>query len=169
MPVISTSSVGATAAVADAAASGTTSTRVLLVRAGTRICALPIGAVVETMRLLPVRPVPGVPEAVRGISILRGKPVPVVDLAALLGDAEDPQAGRLVAIRTGNRQVGLAVRDVLRIVEIPGTGTLPPLLQDACAARVRAIAALDAELFWVLDAARLVSAETWDLLAEAEK
>jgi purine-binding chemotaxis protein CheW len=144
------------------------STSVLLVRAGARICALPIGSVVEVMRVLPIRSVSGVPEAVRGISLLRGAPVPVVDLAALLGEDEETGAGRLVAVRTGDRQVGLAVRAVLGIVEISGLAALPPLLQHACAARVQALAALDTEFLWVLDAARLVTGETWDLLASAE-
>jgi chemotaxis signal transduction protein len=92
-----------------------------------------------------------------------------VDLAALLGDGQDPQAARLVAIRTGNRQVGLVVRAVMRIVEISDLDVLPPLLQDACAARVQSIAALDREFLWVLDAARLVPGEIRNLPADAEE
>jgi purine-binding chemotaxis protein CheW len=157
-----------TASCSGPAAAKTTSTRVLLVAAGTRICALPLGSVVETMRLLPIRPAPGTPEAVRGISMLRGAPAPIVDLAALLGDGEDPQAFRVVAVRTGKGQVGLLVRAVLRIAEIPGVEDLPPLLQHVCAARVQAIAALDKEFLWVLDAARLVSAEIQDFVKAGE-
>src|SRR6478672_7770726 len=121
-----------TASCSGPAAAKTTSTRVLLVAAGTRICALPLGSVVETMRLLPILPAPGAPEAVRGISMLRGAPAPIVDLAALLGDGKDPQAFRVVAVRTGKGQVGLLVRAVLRIAEIPGVEDLPPLLQHVC-------------------------------------
>ena len=169
MSVNSASCVEPAAVFTDAGAvSASTSTRVLLVRAGTRICALPVGFVVETLRLPPIRPVPGAAEGVRGISILRGTPVPVVDLAALLGDGEDSQAARLVAVRTGNRQVGLLVRAVWRIAEIPDMAALPPLLQPANDARVQALAAVDQELFWVLDAARLVPEEIWDLAVRAE-
>jgi chemotaxis signal transduction protein len=52
------------------------------VRVGSRICALRISYVHETMRPPPIEPVFGTPAFVRSVSIIRG--VPVVDLEDLL-------------------------------------------------------------------------------------
>src|SRR5688572_15607941 len=57
----------------------------LICRVSTRVCALPLDAVVETMRPLVVEPVAGAPGFVSGLSIVRGEPIPVVDAARLLG------------------------------------------------------------------------------------
>lgn len=129
----------------------------LLVRAGARLCGLPVGAVSETLRPLPVDPVAGGPPWLRGVSILRGEPVPVVDLAGLLAGAPEADPGRFVAVRSGGRHAALAVTAVLGVVELDPAGahTLP-LLRDACGGSLASLRALDGELLVVLGAARLV-------------
>ena len=130
---------------------------VLLVRAGARLCGLPVGAVTETMRPLPVSPVAGAPGWVRGVTILRGEPVPVVDLAALLGGAPEDAPARFVGVRTGDRQAALSVAAVVGVAELDpdGARTLP-LVRDACAGALSSLRALDGDLLVVLGAARLV-------------
>ena len=59
------------------------SDHVLVCRVGERRCALPLDAVIETMRPLPIHPVTGVTEAVLGVCIIRGLATPVLDLAVL--------------------------------------------------------------------------------------
>jgi chemotaxis signal transduction protein len=56
----------------------------LLVRAGQRICALPIGAVRRIVRALAVHPLPGASEELLGLSEFAGEPLPVVSLARLI-------------------------------------------------------------------------------------
>ena len=87
----------------------------LLVRAGPRICALSLADVVETMRPGPIEPLAGAPEVVRGLAVIRGAPVPVVDLASLLGDGEHSVPTRFVTVRTGERNVALLVDEVMGI------------------------------------------------------
>lgn len=124
----------------------------LLCRAGARLCALPIETIVETMRRLPVEPLAKAQPFVLGLSVVRGAPVPVVDVAALLGEtATHPE--RLVTLRVGERMVALALDEVLGLREISGAA-VPPLLQDAAGEVVAAIGALDAELLLVLNTAR---------------
>ena len=53
----------------------------VLVQAGLHLCALPLGAVIETLRPLPLRPLAGAPAGVLGVAVVRGSPVPVIDLA----------------------------------------------------------------------------------------
>ena len=52
----------------------------LVCRVATRICALPVGVVIETLRPLPLEPIAGAPAFVTGPAIIRGEPVPVVEL-----------------------------------------------------------------------------------------
>ncbi|MQA29586.1 MAG: chemotaxis protein CheW [Luteitalea sp.] len=137
----------------------------LLCRVGELLCALPLEHVEETMRPLPVAAIAGVPSFVRGLAVLRGAPVPVVDTASLLtGHASHP--GRFVTVKTGNRRVALIVDTVVGVVEIPGDSidALPRLLQDARLDAISAAGAVDADLLLVLRSSRLVSEEAWALL-----
>src|SRR3954471_17245919 len=84
----------------------------LVFRAGTLLCALPLDEVIETMRPLPTRPLAGTPAFVKGISVLRGVPTPVIDVSRLLtGVAGD--IVRYVAVRTERGPVALGTGHVL--------------------------------------------------------
>ena len=126
----------------------------LICRVGHRSCALPLGAVIETMRPLPVEPVAGTPTGVMGVSIIRGAATVVVDVAALVGsDARAPR--RFVTVRAGERPVALAVEAVDGIRAL-ASEELPPLLGDAASTLVARIAADAGELLLVLQASRLL-------------
>jgi purine-binding chemotaxis protein CheW len=126
----------------------------LLTRTGSRLCALPLDSVVETLRLLPVEPIEPCPPFVLGVCLLRGAPTPVVDIGLLFGQRSGAPR-RLVAVKTGSRRVALAVDEVLGLRSIP-PGEMPPLLREAAGEVISAIATLDAELLLVLDATRIV-------------
>src|SRR5579864_4751234 len=68
----------------------------LFVRAGAHMCALALSNVAEIMRPLPIAPLAGAPEIVRGLSVIRGAPVPVVDLGRLLGSEAQSPSTRFV-------------------------------------------------------------------------
>jgi purine-binding chemotaxis protein CheW len=133
----------------------------LICRVQTRLCALPLEHVVETLRPLPVEPVPGAAPFVLGLAVIRGVPVPVVDSARLLGARDVAQAGRFVTVTAGNRRVALAVDCVLgvRAVVPELLHALPPLLHEADTDVIAAIGLLDAELLLVLRSARLLPDE----------
>jgi purine-binding chemotaxis protein CheW len=137
----------------------------LICRVRTRLCALPLAHVVETMRPLPVSRLSNVPDFVSGLAIVRGVPTAVVDAARLLGE-EDTCPSRFVALRVSDRRVALAVDDVLGVRRIPVgcVHDLPPLLANADQADISAIGALDAELLLVLGTTRLVPNELWAAL-----
>jgi len=138
----------------------------LLCRVHQVVCALPLGQVIETLRPLPVEPLAGAPHFVCGISILRGVPVPVVDLGQLLA-AEPVQPSRFVALRTGLHTVAIAVETVLGVRALAGetASKLPPLLRSAASDVIRSLGSLDRELLLVLDSGKLVPDE---LLARLE-
>lgn len=133
----------------------------LLVRAGPRICALPVEQVIETMRPLPVTPLPGLPVSVQGAAVIRGAAVPVVDVDALLGGTASDRA-RFVLVRCGARAAALAVDAVLGVAPVDGSAPRAiALLQAATAGAVEALGALDRELLLVLAAARVVPDGAW--------
>jgi purine-binding chemotaxis protein CheW len=143
--------------------------RVLVVLARTNRCALPLEHVVETMRPLRIEPVANAPPQLLGISIVRGIPLPVVDLGALLGsDGARSSAAipaRFVTVRAGARCVALAVEFVVGVRNLaPGTlHQLPPLLGGVPSAAVTALGVLDRELVAVLDGSRLLPDDVWAL------
>ena len=55
----------------------------LLVRAGEYVCALPLSAVRQVLRSLPLHPLPGSAPELKGLAELAGDPLPVLDLARL--------------------------------------------------------------------------------------
>ena len=139
--------------------------RVLAVRAGARMLALPIESVVETMRPMPIEPLAGAPSFVRGLAVIRGAAIPVVDVAELLGGAGETP-GRFVTVRLGARRIALAVEAVLGLsaIEPASFARLPPLLDGAARGAVDSVGLLDGELVLVLRAARVLPDEVWRLV-----
>jgi len=142
----------------------------LVFRVGQRLCGLAVEHVDETMRPLPIEPFPDAPPTVRGISIIRAEPTPIVDLRRLLeGEATD-EPRRLITLRVPaagpgvpSRRVGLLVDSVLGVRDSRSLADhpLPPLVrgpgvEGGGAQAVEAIARLDAQLMTVLRAAFLV-------------
>ncbi len=129
----------------------------LVCQVGSRLCGLPLGDVVETMRALPCEALAESPHFVRGVSVIRGEVVPVVDVASLLGLGKGSPT-RFVTITVEGRGVALAVDAVLGVEVIPDAvlHDLPPLVEGASGDVIAAIGALDAELLVVLRSARLV-------------
>jgi len=139
----------------------------LIVTVGTRACAIPLQHVAETMRPLAIEPISGTPEFVRGVSMIRGAPIPVVDLEMLFENAGHNAAyGRFVTLKVGERRVALAVDRVvgLRKLDSAQIGELPPLLRDVGADLIESIGTSDAQLLIVLRATRLVPDAVWATL-----
>ena len=135
----------------------------LLVRAERLTCALPLRAVSEIMRPLPLRTLAGLPSYVGGASIIRGQATPVVDLSLLLGGQRLAQPARYVVLRGGS-PVALAVDDVLgvRALSRESLGGLPRLLVDFGSEHVRSLGSLDGELVPVLASTIVLPDEAWE-------
>jgi purine-binding chemotaxis protein CheW len=143
--------------------------RFLIARASGLGIALPLPNVGETMRPQAVKPLPGMPPYVLGLSRIRGQAIPVVHLGALLGAATPAPAGRFVTVDTGGRRVALAVDAVIgvRRLDADALGRLPPLLGGVPGELVEALGVMDKELLVVLRAARILPTEVWERLAAA--
>jgi purine-binding chemotaxis protein CheW len=140
--------------------------RCLVFRAGALLAALPLDDVVETMRPLPVRPLAGTQPFVLGLTILRGQPAPVVDVALLLS-GDTAAASRFVAVTTPRGPVALATGDVIGLRDTAGdavqqhTGLLGP----APARLVDAVGSLDGEPLFRLRSLAMVPDEVWVAVA----
>lgn len=142
---------------------------VLLVRAGGRVCALPLPQVIETLRPLPAAPLAGLPDFVRGAAVVRGAAIPVVDLAAFLGLEAPAAPSRFVLVRCGPRAAALAVDAVWGVASLEGVErAATPLLGAADGGAVEALGALDGELLVQLQAARIVPDDAWRAISGRE-
>lgn len=137
----------------------------LVFRAGALLCALHLDEVVETMRPLDTRPLAGSPPWVCGISIMRGVPAPVIDVARLLTGQPGPVA-RFVAVRTERGPVALATGEVLGIRTTAtggaAAGHAALLTGGGAASRlVAGVGMLDGEPLLLLQSMRVVPDEVW--------
>ena len=130
----------------------------LLCRAGSHLCALPLAHVLEVMRPLPVEPLADAPAFLRGLSVIRGAPVPVLDLGRLLGQAKTAPT-RLITVRVGDRVLGLAVTEVIAVrgEDEVGPHSAVPLLRDVARDSVSTIGALDSEALLFLGELRVLA------------
>ena len=140
----------------------------LVFRAGPLLCALGLDEVIETMRPLEVRPLAGTPPFVRGISVLRGVPTPVIDVARLLGN-ERIEPDRFVAVRTERGAVALAIGPVLGIrdVDASPTGGHPALLGGRSSRLVAGVGTIGDEPLLLLQSMRAVPDDVWEAAAAA--
>jgi purine-binding chemotaxis protein CheW len=150
--------------------------RFLLCRIGSRIGALALKDVRETMRPLPIEPLTGMPPFMLGLAIVRGFPAPIIDAVRLLKPVASlptpmvPPSARFVSLKLGERTAVLAVDAVLDIrpLEAGILADIPPLLREAGAEQMAVIGALDTQLLFVLEAARLVPESIWSAIKAPE-
>jgi purine-binding chemotaxis protein CheW len=136
----------------------------LVVEAAQWRCALPLESVVETMRPLPVQPLNDAVKAVLGLSMIRGTPVPVVNLAEVLGDTE-AEHSRFVTLRAHERMFAIAVGGVIGIYEIQHQELAAVPLLNAKDGTLGLVAIHDRELVRVLKETRILPESAWQRVA----
>jgi purine-binding chemotaxis protein CheW len=118
--------------------------------------ALPIVSVSEIIRHTPLRSVASDTPGVRGVIGLRGKIIPIIDLATRLGlpltRADAGNGGKIVILDANGSQVGMCVDDVDEVLTVRSDQfEVVPTAGSA----IEAIAKLDDRLVMLLDAANL--------------
>jgi purine-binding chemotaxis protein CheW len=144
--------------------------RLLVCRAGAKLCGLPLTAVIETCRPLPTEPLEGTPPFVLGLARLRARPTLVLDAHRLLDSGSGTPPTRYVTMRVGDtRKIALAVDAVLGVRDIAESEleALPDLLSNDSDAR-SALGSLDQSLLVVLESARLVPDPLWERLEQEQ-
>ncbi|MBI5947586.1 MAG: purine-binding chemotaxis protein CheW [Chloroflexi bacterium] len=101
---------------------------VVIFRLADEYYALDIQAVQEIVRMQPITSIPGSDAWVEGITNLRGRVVPVIDLRRRCGvrDSEPTAETRIVVVSSPNGMVGLIVDAVSEVMRIPSEQVEPP-------------------------------------------
>ena len=127
-----------------------TSQQLVVFSLGSEEYALPIGAVSEIIRFTEPRTVASEAAWIRGVIGLRGKIIPIFDLAARMGlDGAGSEPGKIVIVETGTGQVGVMVSEVEEVLTVG-----PDALDDVPTAdrdSIRGIARIEDRLVVLLD------------------
>ena len=86
-----------------------------------QVFAVPIMLVQEVLRAVPATKLPAAPKFLAGVTNLRGRVTPLVDLACLLGVPADPEKtdNFLIVCRVNSMQIGLQVRAIDTMYKAP--------------------------------------------------
>ncbi len=122
--------------------------------------ALPVSHVLEILRVTGITRVPHAPRVIRGVTNMRGKVLPVVDLRVRLGleSAETTPCSRILVVTSRGRLIGLLV-DAVQQVERIDMQTVQPPPSDVMTQQSDYIAGVcqsGARLAILLDAARVL-------------
>lgn len=101
--------------------------------------------------------------AIRGVAHLRGRSVPVIDLAAALGRGgmpEDAKPHWVIVTQFNRSHQGLLVGRVSRIVERPWQSVLPPPRGSGRHSYTCGVTEIDRELVQILDVERVLAEVT---------
>ena len=146
--------------------SETTSHQLVVFSLGGEEYALPIASVHEIIRYTEPRNVASDAAWIRGIIGLRGKIIPIFDLAARMELATvGSEPGKIVIVESGTGQVGIMVDEVEEVLTVSAD-----LLEDVPSASrdsIEAIAKIDDRLVILLNPAGLFARSGADDLAAA--
>ena len=142
----------------------TTSHQLVVFSLGSEEYALPIGAVHEIIRFSEPRSVASEVPWIRGVIGLRGKIIPIFDLAARMG-LEPREPGKFVIVSSGAGQVGVMVDEVEEVLTVQSDQLEE--VPTANSESIDAIAKIDDRLVVLLNTSGLFAAEVAEELAAA--
>ncbi|HEY7065178.1 MAG TPA: chemotaxis protein CheW [Chloroflexota bacterium] len=120
-----------------------------------------IERVQEIIRMQPITRVPNGPPGVEGVTNLRGRVIPVLDVRQRFGlpRTAPTRQSRIVVAELGEQAVGLVVDSVSEVLRVPAAAVEPPaaLVLSADSPYVRGVAKLDERLVLLLDLEHLLS------------
>ncbi len=145
--------------------------QIVVCELGGELYGLEISRVYEIIRFQPATAVPQAPAFVDGVINLRGRIIPVVDLAARFGASRSAttKATRIVVAETAGTRVGLIVDGVTEVLMITDDAVeeTPEVVDGADSQLIRGIAKLDGCLVILLELDRLFGASEAALLSRA--
>src|SRR5947207_15533215 len=106
----------------------TEETQLVVFRLGEDYFAMLIANVNEIIRLQKITPVPKAPSFVEGVTNLRGRVIPVIDLRKRFGvdPKPDGQMARIIVVEQGERLLGMMVDAVDEVLTVP-RNTIEPV------------------------------------------
>ncbi len=139
-----------------------TEEHVVIFRLGREFYALDIQAVQEIVRMQTITSIPGSEPWVEGITNLRGRVVPVIDLRSRCGVETSAYSAetRIVVVSSATGMVGLIVDAVSEVMRIPADQIEPPSsIVSVQNTYLRGIAKLEDRLVSLMDLAGILPAD----------
>jgi purine-binding chemotaxis protein CheW len=143
-----------------------TSQQLVVFSLGAEEYALPIGSVHEIIRYTEPRTVASDAEWVRGVIGLRGKIIPIFDLASRMQlEKAGSEPGKIVIVESGTGQIGVMVDEVEEVLTVSSEQleNVPSATSDA----IEAIAKIDDRLVILLNPVGLFARSSGEDLAAA--
>jgi purine-binding chemotaxis protein CheW len=130
-----------------------------------------ISSVESIIKMQPVTRLPHTPEFVEGVTNLRGKVLPVIDLRKRFGlpPKEADKNSRIIVVSLGETETGMIVDAVSEVLTIPegAVETAPAITTHVDSAFITGIAKLDPRLVILLDLQKILSAQEVEHLTQA--
>jgi purine-binding chemotaxis protein CheW len=131
--------------------SDTSSQQLVVFSLGSEEYALPISTVSEIIRFTEPRTVASDAAWIRGVIGLRGKIIPIFDLASRMAlESSGAEPGKIVIVETGTGQVGVMVDDVEEVLTVTADDLEP--VPTANTESIEAIAKIGDRLVILLNA-----------------
>ncbi|PWH13437.1 MAG: chemotaxis protein CheW [Anaerolineae bacterium] len=122
-----------------------------------------ISAVESIVQMLPITHIPQAPAYVRGVTNLRGRVLPVLDLHTRFGlkPKADSKQQRIVVLQWGNTEAGIIVDAVTEVITLDPAQVEPPppLTRTVASEFVEGIAKLGERMVILLDLRKVLSSE----------
>jgi len=132
--------------------------QLVLFSLGREAYAVSITQVKEIIQDKEVTKLPNTPEYMKGIISLRGKVIPVIELASRLGVSAKKEADRRVLIvETTGQDIGLVVDEVTEVIRLQDSAIEPPPGVTASNEYIRGIGKDGDNLLILLDVDKLFS------------
>ncbi|GAB4482678.1 MAG: chemotaxis protein CheW [Anaerolineales bacterium] len=128
-----------------------------------------ISAVESIVQMLPITHIPQAPAYVRGVTNLRGRVLPVLDLHTRFGlkPQTDSKEQRIVVLHWGNTEAGIIVEAVTEVITLDPAQVEPPppLTRTVASEFVEGIAKLGERMVILLDLRKVLSSEEKEQVA----
>ena len=136
--------------------------QLVVFRLGEDYFAILISNVNEIIRLQKITPVPKAPPFVEGVTDLRGRVIPVIDLRRRFGVVPKPDgsAGRIIVVEHEGRLMGMIVDAVDEVLTVPAEAIEPvdEMVVSVDAQFLSGIVRLEDRLIIMLDQEQVLSA-----------
>lgn len=140
-----------------------TVTQIVVFQIGKELYGADIAVVLEVSPLLRVTKVPRTPSYVEGVTNLRGRVIPVVDLRKRLGLPPIPytKSTRIAVAEIDGGKIGMIVDAVVEVLRVPASAVEPPspMFSKIDNENVLGVGKVDDRLIILLDLARVLARE----------
>lgn len=145
----------------------------VLFELGKAVFAVASAVVQELVMVEDITPVPNAPSYVKGVVLVRGRVVPVIDLRTRFGMVSAPRdrRARIIVLDVKGRVVGLLVDATREFLEVPADAVQPPpdTVSDVSARLLDGVVVLGDRLVLILNVEELLSASEAEALPRHEE